>query len=82
MIQALVEFGADINIPDMNGLTAIFTAAQSENLEIFKYLIEKGAHINLSEEQKKVILEKYGERGKRALSVMEKYHANVEVKND
>ena len=53
-----------------------------KNLEIFKYLIEKGAHINLSEEQKKVILEKYGERGKRALSFMEKYHANIEVKND
>lgn len=46
MIKYLLEKGADINVKNEDGSTALMTASMYGNLEIIKYLIENGADIN------------------------------------
>ncbi|EPF5079387.1 ankyrin repeat domain-containing protein [Yersinia enterocolitica] len=41
--QALVEHGADVNLANKNGETAIFF---NKNVDVIKFLISKGANIN------------------------------------
>ncbi|MBP7253331.1 MAG: ankyrin repeat domain-containing protein [Alphaproteobacteria bacterium] len=47
--EALLSAGADINIRDGNGLTALHIAALNNFPEIGQYLITKGAHIDAAD---------------------------------
>lgn len=43
--KALINMGADVNIPDNEGLTPLHIACQEGDVELVKLLIEKGANI-------------------------------------
>jgi ankyrin repeat protein len=46
-IQAAIDMGADVNVPDKNGMTALMYAAQhNENPEVFDTLLSAGADPN------------------------------------
>jgi serine/threonine-protein phosphatase 6 regulatory ankyrin repeat subunit B len=47
IIQYLVENGADINIENYNGWTALMCASSHNYLEVIKYLVENGAKIDI-----------------------------------
>ena len=42
-----IENGADVNLKDEWGRTALHWAVEKENLEMVKYLVENGADANL-----------------------------------
>lgn len=46
MVQLLVTRGADINVRDRNGRTALMTAAWNDSYQILDYLITRGADVN------------------------------------
>lgn len=46
MVKLLLSYGAEINLEDNNGLTAIFYAIQHGTKAIVKVLIEHGANVN------------------------------------
>lgn len=48
MLKLICEYGADVNIFDVNGDTPIFFAVYKENQAIFKFLMEKNADIYLT----------------------------------
>lgn len=47
VIELLVEYGADIDAGDVNGVTALHIAAGFYNLKIVKYLLKLGANVNI-----------------------------------
>ena len=47
IVQLLVEFGTLVNIGDHEGITPIFEAVAIGNVDIFRYLIENGAKLNV-----------------------------------
>lgn len=47
IIELLVEYGADIDAGDLNGVTALHIAAGFYNLKIVKYLLKLGANVNI-----------------------------------
>jgi ankyrin repeat protein len=44
--RALVDAGADIDLPDPKNVTALFLAVDNLHFDLAKYLIEKGANVN------------------------------------
>jgi len=48
-VKELVEAGANINVKDGNGWTALMFATDKKHLDIVKYLVEKGADINVKD---------------------------------
>ncbi|WP_342255471.1 ankyrin repeat domain-containing protein [Spiroplasma endosymbiont of Poecilobothrus nobilitatus] len=46
MIQLLIDNGADVNLQDENGLTPLYYAINTENIEIVKLLLTNGADVN------------------------------------
>ncbi|QYT01017.1 hypothetical protein H0G86_008073 [Trichoderma simmonsii] len=51
IVRLLLEFGADVNLTDSSGNTAINRASASGKVEVAKMLIEKGADINHQDDQ-------------------------------
>ncbi|MDZ7581156.1 MAG: ankyrin repeat domain-containing protein [Deltaproteobacteria bacterium] len=47
IVQMLIEKGADPNIQDFDGWTALMKAAYKGNIEIVQILINNGADLNL-----------------------------------
>ena len=47
-VRLLLTLGADINATDSNGYTALFYSAIAPDVASFKFLLEKGASINLT----------------------------------
>jgi hypothetical protein len=47
MISLLIEFGADVNAVNANGMTSLMFAARQGHLEIVRLLIQHGGIINL-----------------------------------
>lgn len=45
VLQALVQAGADVNLPDAEGQTPVFHAARRANLETIRWLEERGANL-------------------------------------
>ncbi|MES2676772.1 MAG: ankyrin repeat domain-containing protein [Pseudomonadota bacterium] len=50
-VQMLLKNGADKDMPDGNGATPLYIAAQNNNLEIFRFLMAQGANKNLGQNQ-------------------------------
>ena len=48
MLKLIHQYEADLNIQDVNGDTAIFFSVYKENQVIFKYLLENGADIYMT----------------------------------
>lgn len=47
VIKLLIDKGANVNIEDRNGKTALFWACQNGYLDIVNLLIDKGANVNV-----------------------------------
>ncbi|XP_051167873.1 putative ankyrin repeat protein RF_0381 [Leptopilina boulardi] len=47
IIELLIEYGADIDAGDINGVTALHIAAGFYNLKVVKYLLKLGANVNI-----------------------------------
>lgn len=47
MLQILIEFGADVNLPISHDITPIYEAVVSDNIEIIRMLIKAGADVNI-----------------------------------
>jgi uncharacterized protein len=45
-VQALVEHGANIDLPDPEGVTPLISAIFNAHFDVAKYLIEKGANVD------------------------------------
>ncbi len=45
-VKVLLDRGADVNIKDKNGMTALMEAAQDDRTDIVQALLNKGAEIN------------------------------------
>ena len=56
LIDYLIEHGADVNVQDRDGETALFKC--KEYLDLVKYFIEKGTDINLKNKEGKTVLGK------------------------
>ncbi|XP_051159484.1 ankyrin-3-like [Leptopilina boulardi] len=50
-IKQLCELGANVNLPNKNGETAIFNAIKNDDIQLVKILIEHGANINITSKQ-------------------------------
>ena len=53
----MIENGADVNIKNNYGITALIYAAEHGNLEIVKYLVEKGANVNIKDNHGRTALD-------------------------
>jgi ankyrin repeat protein len=49
----LVDRGADVNVPDGQGMTPLMSAALSGNPEVVRLLLSKGADANASNKKRK-----------------------------
>ena len=47
-IEALISHGADINLPDSSGYPALAYAVQRDNLPATRFLLSRGANVNIS----------------------------------
>ena len=47
LIELLIDRGADVNIPDNDKWTPLYTACYFENIEIIKLLLDYGADIHM-----------------------------------
>jgi ankyrin repeat protein len=45
-VEALVKAGADVNLPNPDGMTAMMVASDNANSEVAKYLLDHGANPN------------------------------------
>ena len=50
MAEFFIEKGADVNSKDSMGRTPLYSAARKGNLKLVKYLVSKGAKVNVSSE--------------------------------
>lgn len=50
-VKKLVEYKANINIQDKNGLTPLIYAIEQDNKELANFLIENGADLNMAEKE-------------------------------
>ena len=62
IVQLLLDKGADVHARDINGETALMTAAEKGNTSIAKMLLEKGAEINTKNKQGQTPLLKIAEK--------------------
>lgn len=46
LVELLLDYGADINGQDTNGVSALFMAIQDEALEIVSFMIKRGADVH------------------------------------
>jgi len=80
IVIVLIEKGAEIDIKDNNGWTALMHAARSGNIDIAKILIAKGAHIEIKEKTHASGFMSTGEYGKNALMIAaQNGHANIVI---
>ncbi|MDD5773688.1 MAG: ankyrin repeat domain-containing protein [bacterium] len=62
-VKQLLDQGADINVKDRNGITALITAVWNSYTEIVKLLLEKGADVNAKDDYGRTVLMKAVEDG-------------------
>lgn len=55
MVLYLIKKGADVNKVDRFGMSPLYAALYSKDLETAKTLIEKGAHLNYKAEGKNIL---------------------------
>ena len=55
-VKELVESGADVNVKNRDGETALMIATFKKHLDIVKYLVEKGADMNVQDINKETAL--------------------------
>ena len=65
IVQYLHQAGADVNIRDSDGNTAVMVAAQYGHGDIVQYLHEAGADINISDEYGRTPVMQAASRGHR-----------------
>ncbi|MGE0207467.1 MAG: ankyrin repeat domain-containing protein, partial [Candidatus Babeliales bacterium] len=46
IIEMLLDAGADVNMPDKDGMTPFLQAASSSDLSLIKLMLKKGAHVH------------------------------------
>jgi ankyrin repeat protein len=63
VIERLIQAGADINEPDIDGMTPLHIAVKVKNLTAAAYLISKGADVNIKNEEGQSPLEMAEEDG-------------------
>lgn len=51
LVEAIVETGVDINVPDSHGQTPIFISAMMSKNDIFEYLLSNGADLSVKDNQ-------------------------------
>lgn len=56
IVTELINYGADVNLVDSNGLTPIYVAVNSQSPDITKILLEKGANVNTRYQQNESVL--------------------------
>ena len=81
-VKLLIENGANIEVKDNNGDTALILASYYRRLEIVKYLVEKGANINATNDNGWTSLmyaSKYGEL--ETIKYLLENGADVNIKN-
>lgn len=60
----LLKFGADINAKNNNGDTPLFTAIKyADNIDIFRYLCDNGAIVNIKDDDGHTLLHKAAMKG-------------------
>jgi ankyrin repeat protein len=84
-LELLLDAGADVNLADFHGRTALFMAAESRQTEVMKLLIKRGASIQHVSRNRETILKEELRRTKPNLEViriMVESGANTEVTQD
>ncbi|USO00950.1 MAG: ankyrin repeat domain-containing protein [Alphaproteobacteria bacterium] len=71
----LIEKGADVNLGDNQGMTALMHASENRNLDVVEYLIKYGADVNLKNNQnltalRIVCLDGYSEFGDKVVKLL------------
>ncbi len=56
-IKVLLSAGVDVNVADVNGWTALMTAAWSGNVEVVKFLLSAGANLNAVNKDGETVLD-------------------------
>jgi len=83
MIDLLLENRADINTKDFRGRTILFYFCYSDNdIKTFKYLIRKGADINICDEHENSLLMYASAWNLKTMTYLLKLGLDIEMKND
>lgn len=63
IIEPLITKGADLNARNNDGYTALFKAAECDNVNLVKILLSKGADVNVRDNEGSTVLYKAAEAG-------------------
>ena len=63
MVKLLVDFHADVNATDKDGMTALMLAAKNEKQDVVDFLLKHGAHAKLKDAKGQTALD-YAKAGK------------------
>jgi ankyrin repeat protein len=55
-VKLLIDDGADVNAKNKRGITPIFSTVTHNDVELFLYLVERGADLNISTRNKTTLL--------------------------
>lgn len=89
-VKRLVNSGFDVKTKNERGETALHVAVQHGNLEIVRFLLEKGAKVSVKDKQKRaplaMIFDSFGDDDKAAareiIRLLVSNGANIDVRND
>ncbi len=74
MVETLVVHGADVNVKQQGGFTAIHTAADNGNLPLAQYLLAHGADVNVKTDDGKTPLAMALEKGRPDVAALFRQH--------
>jgi ankyrin repeat protein len=77
LMRSLIDGGADVNIKDREGKTALFYATECGTYKIASFLLEYGINPNLTDIQGKTALEYAKESSILPREIRAKYHDHM-----